>query len=292
MENQNMRVITIVGTGLIGTSFALALKHAGFGGELIAVSSPPAVDAAIRLGAISHGVTLDQAAAVSDLIYLAQPVDRILNTIPRLGPLVRACTLITDAGSTKLQIMEAAARYLPPGSFLGGHPMAGKEQRGAAAADRYLFRGRPYVLTPAESGRHALDCEFRNWLVRIGASIFEISAAQHDSAVAFTSHLPQLLSTTLAETLRRGDSQVFRRIFGPGLVDMTRLALSDSALWESILATNREQVLCALDAFLNSLGEIRKRIETGSAVAPFFSSAAGFASAIRSVAGNGPEQGV
>lgn len=129
-----IHTVAIVGVGLIGGSFALALRKAGFAGEILGVSSPPAIQAGISVGAISRGVSLDEAAARADLIYLAQPVDRILETIEMLGALARPGSLITDGGSTKAVIVRKASEHIRNASFLGGHPMAGKEQRGVEAA--------------------------------------------------------------------------------------------------------------------------------------------------------------
>ena len=136
-----METVAIVGVGLIGASFGLALRKAGFSGEILGVSSPSATDAAKQLGAISREASLEEAAARADLLYLSQTVDRILRTIADLGPLLRPGTLVTDAGSTKASIVRHAQECLPSGAFLGGHPMAGKETSGAAAADADLFQG-------------------------------------------------------------------------------------------------------------------------------------------------------
>ncbi|MGH9609774.1 MAG: prephenate dehydrogenase [Bryobacteraceae bacterium] len=280
MPSGNIRTVAIVGTGLIGCSFALAIKQAGFAGELFGISSPAAIDAALRAGAISRAASLEEAASRADLIYLAQPVDRILATLRALGSLVRPDCLITDAGSTKAEIVRTAGESRSSSVFLGGHPLAGKEQRGAEAANASLFRGRPYVLTPASPVHPPHFAEFLNWLKRIGARIVEMTPAEHDAAVAFTSHLPQILSTALAETLQRQENPELRRVFGPGLLDMTRLALGGAGLWTSILASNRECVVAALDAFLDSLQEVRDAIQKGD-IAPFFHSAAQFAAVIR-----------
>ncbi len=146
-----IRTVAIAGVGLIGGSFGLALREAGFEGELLGVSSPPAIEAGLRSGAIERAATLEEAAATADVIYLAQPVDRILKTLEQLGPIARQNCLITDAGSTKTAIVQRASDCIRLTTFLGGHPMAGKEQRGSQAAEAALFRGRPYVLTPDRS---------------------------------------------------------------------------------------------------------------------------------------------
>jgi prephenate dehydrogenase len=210
---------------------------------------------------------------------LSQPVDRILETIPRLAPALHPGTLVTDAGSTKRRIVECALIHLPAGAFLGGHPIAGKEQRGADAADAGLFGNRPYVLTP--SGTDNCQAEaFREALHSFGAIVMEMSPAQHDSTVALSSHLPQLIATALAATLYREDDPQLTHIFGPGLLDMTRLALSSPELWRSILATNKDQVSEALDAYAKVLCELKDSLGERE-MANTFEQASVFARTIR-----------
>jgi prephenate dehydrogenase len=138
-----MKTVAVAGVGLIGASFGLALRRAGFSGRIIGVSSAEAIKAGLAAGAISESGSLEDAAHEADLIYLAQPIDRILDTIQKLGPMVRSECLVTDAGSTKATIIDISKKYMHPGIFLGGHPIAGKEQRGAEAADATLFQNRP-----------------------------------------------------------------------------------------------------------------------------------------------------
>lgn len=276
-----MQTVAIIGVGLIGGSFGLALRNAGFEGEILGVSSPPAVAAALRQGAISRAVSLDDAARQADLIYLAQPVDRILLTLPQLRPLVRYECLITDAGSTKTKIVSKAAECLPRGQFLGGHPLAGKELRGVENADTDLFRGRPYVLTPCGSETPQSE-RFRSWLVRLGAELVDMSPEEHDATVALTSHLPQLLSTALAQTLASEKNKSVEVVFGQGLLDMTRLALSEPELWSSILSTNRDAVNAAIDNFLRTVTELRNSIGT-TELLQLFQSARAFSGRIRKV---------
>jgi prephenate dehydrogenase len=252
-----MRSVAIVGVGLIGASFALALRKAGFSGPIAGVSSPSAITAAIERGAISRGVTLSEAAQ-SDLVYLSQPVGRIIDTIRHLDALVRPDTLVTDAGSTKVAIVDAASQFLHRCQFLGGHPMAGKETRGAAEADADLFEGRPYVLTPCapEELETPAAAEFRKWLRKIKAAALAMPPEEHDRAVAAASHLPQLASTALAAVLP--DEAL--RIAGPGLSDMTRLAASPYEIWRDILATNSENIGLALTAYIGKLEDIREHL--------------------------------
>lgn len=264
--NKKIKTVAIVGVGLIGGSFALALREAGFPGEIVGVSSAPAIDAGIAVGAISRGISLEEAVVSADLIYLAQPVDRILESIEELGEILgrraRRDCLITDGGSTKSVIARKASEHIRSAAFLGGHPMAGKEQRGVQASEASLFRGRPYVLCPPATNRSAYEEDFRGWLAKTGATVLEMSAADHDATVALTSHLPQLLSTALADTLARSNNPQLADVFGGGLIDMTRLALSSPDLWLSILATNKQPVAAALDEFIETLSGMRRALGT------------------------------
>jgi prephenate dehydrogenase len=248
-----MRVVAIAGVGLIGGSFGLALRAAGFDGTLLGVSSPGTIAEALRVGAIDRGVTLEAAVSEADLLLLAQPISRILSQIDEIGRMpLKPGLWITDAGSTKAQICARARRSLPPGVFVGGHPMAGKEARGVAAADPDLFRGRTWVLTPDAPG--LLPSSLPEWIERIGARLLHLTPEQHDAAVALSSHLPQLASTALANTV--GDTEVA----GPGLLDMTRLARSSWEIWSDILTTNPGPVREALDRYIGALQSMRARL--------------------------------
>lgn len=278
-----MNTVAIAGVGLIGGSFALALRKAGFTGRILGVSSRRTLREALELGVIDEAADLAGAAARADLLFLAQPILRILDTLDALRPLIREGCLVTDAGSTKALIAARGAAALGERRFLGGHPMAGKESRGCAAADADLFRGRRWVLTPAcpEQMETPAVMELRRWLEAIGALPLVMAPAEHDAIVAFTSHLPQLVSTALAAALAREvDPDRAARVSGPGLLDTTRLALSPYDVWADILATNQAPVERALDALLDVLGALRAGL-TAESTGELFSRAAAFASAIR-----------
>src|ERR1039458_9288223 len=160
-----MQNVVIMGTGLIGSSFGLALRQAGFDGAITGVSSPPAIADALAVGAIDRGASLASAIPEADLVFLSQTIGRILDTIHHLDPLLRPGTLVTDAGSTKCAIVDLARQALTCAQFLGGHPMAGKETRGASAAEADLFRGRTWILTPDDASElhTSAALEFRMW---------------------------------------------------------------------------------------------------------------------------------
>jgi prephenate dehydrogenase len=260
-----MQSVGIVGVGLIGGSFALALRAAGFTGRIVGVSSPRTIDEAIACGAIDAGVPLDEAASGCDLIYIAQPISTIKDTLVLLGSIASENCLITDAGSTKVEIVETAKRFITRAQFLGGHPMAGKESRGVTSASADLFRGRPYIFTPSEPAQlHTPAASvFISWVERFGANTVTVSPEDHDRAVAFISHLPQLISTGLAACLaERLDNVGHLRLAGPGLTDMSRLAMSSYEIWRDILDTNTENVGHALSVYIDKLTELRDNLQT------------------------------
>jgi prephenate dehydrogenase len=257
-----MNTVAIFGVGLIGGSFALALRKAGFSGRILGVSSPETLERALALGVIDQAATAKEAAQAADLIYLSQPILRIVESLPGLESWVRPQALVTDAGSTKKTIVDAAAQALSRCQFLGGHPMAGREQRGVEAAEAELFQGRPYVLTPrSESELQTPHVrEFIDWIGRIGAFPVVLSPEEHDRVVAFTSHLPQLASTAIAALLQDRDEPKCG-VFGPALIDSTRLALSSFDIWGDILSTNTEAIRVALRAYIARLEEFCQGLE-------------------------------
>jgi prephenate dehydrogenase len=260
-----MKTLAIIGTGLIGASFGLAVRKAGFTGPVVGVSSPRAIEDAIEAGAIDRGAALADAAAEADLIFLAQPIGRILDTIRHLDPLVRPDALVTDAGSTKCQISDLALQVITRCQFVGGHPMAGKELRGAKAADADLFEDRTWVLTPEEPQALQTEqaVELIGWIRRIGAKPLVMGPEEHDSVVSLTSHLAQLASTGLASTVAEHLKPAERlSVAGPGLTDMTRLALSSYDLWRDILATNADAIDLALARYIQKLEHLRENLRT------------------------------
>jgi prephenate dehydrogenase len=220
---------------------------------MIGVSSPAAAKAALDLGVIDEVRSLEEAAAHADLVYLAQPISRILRTIDAIGPHLKPGSLITDAGSTKRAICTRASKSIHNARFVGAHPMAGKESRGVEHADARLFEGRPYVVCTR-------DPQLEEWIEKIGARLVAMSPAAHDRIVALASHLPQMVSTALSSVM--GDEPRTSEVAGPGAMDMTRLALSSYEIWQDILATNAEPIEAALDVFIRKLEEIRTSLRS------------------------------
>jgi prephenate dehydrogenase len=242
-----MQTIAIAGVGLIGGSFGLAARKAGFRGTILGVSSPRTIQKAIARGAIDRGTTLQDAAGAADLLFLAQPISVILETLRDLKTEV----IVTDAGSTKAAICDAAKCLR---GFVGGHPMAGKEISGVEAAEADLFRGRPWVFTSEP------PAALRALVASFGARILVMNAEDHDRMVAWSSHLPQLVSTALAGAVHRHAPDAVA-VAGPGLRDMTRLAASPWDIWRDIIATNHDNVYAALDAYIAHLESLREGLD-------------------------------
>jgi prephenate dehydrogenase len=281
-----VETVAIFGVGLIGGSFAAALRKIGFEGEILGVGSPGTLARAVERELIHRGVT-EREAAGADLILLAQPVKAILAVLPRLAEWVRDDALVTDAGSTKAAIAAAGEAALGP-RFLGGHPLAGKASRGLDAADPDLFRGHTWIFTPHDASRLETPAakQLLALLREMGATAQVLSAGEHDHVLALTSHLPQLAATALSVALSSRLSAgrlAEERLFGPGLLDSTRLALSPFSVWGDILSTNSGEIRAALNGYINALTELRSMLESGSPalIERTFNEASEFASGIR-----------
>ena len=259
--------ITICGVGLIGGSLGLALKKAGFTGEIVGYGRPATLERARRVGAIDSGsANLAEAVAEADVIYLSTPILNILELLEKLPPLVKKEALITDAGSTKAVICEKGAALFPGKPwFVGGHPMAGKETTGVESADPDLLRGACYALTPFS--RHHLDPPvvqaFVEWLDRIGARLLILDAEVHDEIVTWTSHLPQIVSTALAvAVLENVKFPEDLELSAGGLRDASRLAESSYRVWRDICFTNSESLERAITALTQVLEHLRDHLRT------------------------------
>ena len=255
-----MRTVAIAGVGLIGGSFALAVRKTGFDGLVLGVRSRSS-EKALALGVIDEAVSLEDACQ-ADLLYLAQPVGVIIETLERIAGKLKTGCIVTDAGSTKVEICRRASE-LGIHSFIGGHPMAGKEVSGVESAEADLFVDRTYVLTPP----HDLEVyasvysRLQNLISRIGSKVTLLSAGDHDRIVGFTSHLPQVLSSALALTIQSEDFNLKELgVAGSGLRDTTRLALSSYEVWGDILRTNQEVIDRALARYIDKLNFFRQNL--------------------------------
>ncbi len=248
---------TVVGVGLIGGSLALALRKGGYEGEIVGVSRPSTLDEAGRLRVIDRGVPherLQEAVAESDLVVLAGPISSIseqLELIASLGDRLREGLVITDVGSTKRAVLAAAARLPDHVHFIGGHPLAGSELRGVAAAEPFLFQNAYYVLTPAPGVPPRVTASFTAFVETTGAHVVVLDAEAHDRVAAAISHLPQLLAVSLVRFLDElgphRDSG--KKLAAGGFRDMTRIASSPYSMWRDIIGTNRDVIAEMVDEF-------------------------------------------
>ena len=252
--------IAILGLGLLGGSWGLALKKHGFSGRVVGYARrAETVDRALAAEVIDEGFG-DPAAAVrdADLVVLATPVGVILDQLPRLRPYLSPRALVTDVGSTKRVICDRAAElYAGEPLFLGGHPMAGKERSGLENADARLFENARYVLTPLRP-EHLMDDRvkaFRALVEAFGARPIVTDAAAHDLAVAFLSHLPQLVSSGLASAIeeKHAAEALALELAATGFRSVTRLAESPYSVWRDICLTNSENIRAALDSLIQKL---------------------------------------
>jgi prephenate dehydrogenase len=256
--------VSIVGMGLICGSWGLALKKYGLAARRIGFGRPSTLARALAANAVDEGTdNLGKAVREADLIILAAPVGAILDCIPRLKDVASPKALVTDVGSTKRLICERARESLGDAPlFLGGHPLAGKERAGVENADATLFANARYVLTPLDEG-HLEDPRvkaFVSLVTAIGARPQIMDPARHDRALAFLSHLPQLLSSALASLIAEESiaARLPVELAATGFRDMTRLAESPYSVWRDICLTNLENIQQALEALVEKL-EFMKR---------------------------------
>jgi prephenate dehydrogenase len=272
-----MRQLTIIGTGLIGGSFALALKHHGFPGRIIGCDRAPVLAEAKARGAIDAGFDDPaQACGNSDVVVLATPVGAIMDLLERLGPVLPPGTLFTDVGSTKADVIARVRDIFGDRAgerFLAGHPMAGKENSGIEQADANLFTGAVWLFTPlpGQDIRRGRLGEYVQWVERIGTRVLAMDAVRHDRICAWISHLPQMLSTALAATLHDefGNDPELEAIGGRALREMTRLAQSPYSMWRDIALTNTANIQEALLRLEQRLAHLRENLRSRELEAEF-----------------------
>lgn len=259
--------IVIVGTGLIGASIGLALRGSGFAGTITGIdASGDELHTALQKGAITHLAQSPEKhrAAIShaDVVVLAVPVLAILHWMQTTAPLLRKGQLVTDTGSTKLQIADSAQRLMP-GQFLPGHPMAGKESSGANLAEAGLFHETTWLFTPLHDST-SVEMEWRSLVKQFGAHPLDLAPARHDEICAWVSHLPQMISTALSALLEDtfGDAPELRAIGGRALREMTRLGSSPFSMWRDVAHTNEAPLAQTLLALEQRLQHLRENLRT------------------------------
>jgi prephenate dehydrogenase len=262
--------VGIAGLGLIGGSIALALRRTWPAVRVVGVDGVEVIDAAQSAGLIDGSAAEVSELTDADLIILAAPIPAILESIAALGR-AKARAVVTDVGSTKRRIVAAAAAAGLQ-EFVGGHPMAGRERSGLAAAEATLFEGRPWFLSRGTAGEDAL-ARVKALVRGLGASAVLIDPERHDRTMAYVSHLPQIAATTLMAEVGAAVGPHGLACAGQGLDDMTRLAASPADVWTGILATNADFIAEAGARVAAALGRFSQQLEDNDAVEATFETA-------------------
>jgi len=260
--------VAVVGVGLIGGSFALALKAAGACSHVLGIGRGAANLELAKARGIVDAIGTD--AADADLILVATPVAQYARVLAAIAPRLKPSAIVTDAGSTKRDVVAAARAALGAkiAQFVPAHPIAGAENSGAAAADAALFRGKRVVLAPlAENSAADVQAVEEAWRA-CGARVGRMSPEEHDAVFAAVSHLPHLLAYALVhEVAARGNSaQLFGYAAG-GFRDFTRIASSHPEMWRDICTANRDRLLVELDRYVAKLRALRPLVERGDGAA-------------------------
>jgi prephenate dehydrogenase len=260
--------VVIFGVGLIGGSFALALRKAGAVQEVVGFGrSEQSLTQALRLGLIDR-IGCDVAAEVqhADLILLATPVAQMAEILARIAPYIGANTLMTDGGSTKCDVVVAARQQLGNkiAQFIPAHPIAGAELSGPAAALAELYQGKKVVLTPLPENTQASVSRIRQAWEFCGAVVSELTPEQHDEVFAAVSHLPHLLAFTLVHDLAlRGNRDQLLSFAASGFRDFTRIAASSPEMWRDISLANREALLREIEQYAAELYKLHQALQQG-----------------------------
>lgn len=261
----------VIGCGLIGGSFALALKRANLVNRVVGYSkSPSTTEKAKRLGVIDIAVeSALQAVSGSDIVLIAVPVSATESTFRAIFHLVDSHILIMDVGSTKVDVVEAARRALKDRvkSFVPAHPIAGREVTGVSNSNPDLYIDRKVILTPmAETSPELLEKAASVWR-GIGAYVSEMSPQDHDAALGAVSHLPHLLAFAYLNGINTQiDHQALLSLAGPGFRDFTRIGASDSAIWRDIFQSNQSELKKQLHHFRVALEELEAKIQSGDTI--------------------------
>jgi prephenate dehydrogenase len=258
--------VALLGTGLIGGSIGLALRKLAGVEEVVAYDlDPGARDLAVERGAAHRSAgSPAEAVADADVVFVAAPVGAIAELIHAVGPAIKPGAVVTDVGSTKSRLVIEVEKSIPDGvSFIGGHPMAGTEDQGVAAADPALLEGCWWILTPTDRVDAAAYQTLHSLLSRIGARVMALDAAKHDELMAVISHLPHLTATTLMNlAAERGEEHAgLLSLAAGGFRDVTRVAASNPDIWLDICAENGEAISAVLRGFAGRLLELSELVE-------------------------------
>jgi prephenate dehydrogenase len=274
------QTIGIVGLGLIGGSIALAARQIWPSSLVIAVDNKDVLETAMRLHAIDVAADDLIVLAEADLVILAAPVRQNLALLGGLDENLGRPAVITDTGSTKRAIVEAARRLPPRLTFIGGHPLGGAAASGLEHARPDLFKGRPWLFTPSGDAPAGALEKLLAFARALGAAPQLVSVAEHDRLLAFLSHLPQLTASALMHVVGDAVRAEGLALAGRGLVDTTRLASSPAEIWKDITATNADEIAEALDTLIALLQELRGDLAAGDRLADVFETASRWRAAL------------
>jgi prephenate dehydrogenase len=267
--------VGIVGLGLIGGSIALAAREIWPTSLVIGVDNKDVLETAMRLHAIDVAADDPVVLAEVDLVILAAPVRQNIELLGMLDENVRQAAVVTDVGSTKRAVVEAARGLPTRFRFIGGHPLGGAAKGGLEHARSDLFVGRPWLLTPAGEGDPGDTVEQLSSFIRaLGAEPRLMDVATHDRLLAFLSHLPQLTASALMGVVGDAVGPDGLALSGKGLADTTRLASSPADIWKDIAATNADEIGPALDALVAVLQDLRRDLPNGDKLTDVFTEAA------------------
>lgn len=265
--------VAIVGLGLIGGSLALAVRQTWPSGLVIGVDDKAVLERAMVRHAIDVASDDPVVMAEADLVVLAAPVRDNLTLLTDLEQHVPGAAVVTDVGSAKRGIVDAA-RALPSRlTFIGGHPLGGAPRGGIEHARPDLFRGRPWLFTPADDRHGDVLERLQRFVVGFGAIPKILAAGAHDRLMAFLSHLPQLTASVVMHVVGDEIGEDGLALSGRGLADTTRLAASPSDIWRDICATNADEIRVALDSLIQELQAIRDGLADGETIDRVFHSA-------------------
>ena len=267
------RRIAIAGLGLIGGSIALAVRGRWPECRLVGVDRTSVLAHALGSAAVDRGASRLTEIGEVDLVILAAPVRQNVELLKELTERSHGGVSITDVGGTKRDIVQAA-QALGASMFVGGHPIGGAERGGFGFARPDLFAGRPWVFTPDESSSPDTLGRLFQFVQGLGAKPTTMNAADHDTLMAFLSHLPQLTASALMDVVGRAATVEGLGLAGRGLIDTTRLASSPSSVWRDVCATNADAIGEALDRFIERLAELRADLRRGDTVDAIFDEAA------------------
>ncbi len=269
--------VTIIGVGLLGGSLAASLKRTGCASEITGVDTPDVLTKALEMGIIDKThQNPEEGVRGADMVVLATPISSILTLIPHLASHFKPGALVTDVGSTKVEIIKAAQKYLPETvCFIGGHPMTGSERSGVTSADSFLFENAVYVLTPLQAHLQKIpipeDLQESSWpwftrlckiIQKIGGRVLVLDPVSHDEIVAAVSHLPYLLSVSLVNLI--ADLQAkhpnLLQLAAGGFRDLTRVASGSTKMWVDICQSNKSQILPLIDLLIQHLQTLKSLI--------------------------------